>query len=590
MDDQYFKEEISYLFEQGREFAKQHPQKARMLQLDDIRVREPNVERLLESFAFLTSRIRQRLDRDFNQIADGLLSLMWPGYINPVPSFALLEMRPSMASASEVKVVPKGTLFDSEPLEGDIQCRFRTCFDAVALPLSISDVTVDSTATGSVLRLSFLLSDLAKVRVLGGHSLHIQLVGEFSNSWPVFDLLMGKKGRANHVEKVVLTSYDSMKQDLGSRELGPDVISPVGLTKPEELLPSCRSALWGYSLLRDFFLYPEKYQAFRVNVLDELTVHTTARAFDVAIHINRPWPNSLRVSTEQFRINTVPVTNLFPHDANPVILNRLRHSYTVRGDIKSPEYYQVYSVDTVESIHTGSNRRTQYTPLYTSHSRRPGKLQEDRFFALERKRANWGGWETYISFVNLSKEQVDVGEEVVSLSITCTNGTLPNRLLPNQIKYPVEDMGDDIAFGNITHPTAYILPDIEKVSLWRWLSHAALNYGSIQSIAQLKSLLTLQDFSESEANRHKIAGIKDIRMDPIRTLYKGALIPGIAVTLTVREEHFNHRGEIQLFAQVMSRFLSIYSSINSYIQLLVKIEPSEHTIVIQPRIGDDVQL
>ncbi len=589
MDDQYFKEEMNYLFEQGKAFAKQHPQKARMLQVDDAKIEEPNVERLLESFAFLTSRVRQRLDRDFNQIADGLLSLMWPGYINPVPSFCLLEMRPSMHTASSAKRIPKGTLLESESVD-DIRCRFRTCFDAVALPITLSDVQVVSMTGNSILKLFFSLGNRVKASVLEGQAICVQLFGEFSHSWQVFDMILGKKGRSSHVEKLVLTAFDKEKRVLGQRELGTDAISLVGLTKDESLLPSNPSAPWGYSLLRDFFIFPEKYQAFKLDVLEALAVHTAAASFEVAIHIDRPWPKSLRVTTEQFRLNTVPIVNLFPHDANPIILNHLRHRYTVRGDIRSPAYFQVYSIDNVESIQLGSNRRLHYTPLYTAHSVRSEASPDDRYFTLERKKADWGGWENYISFVDLGRESEDIEEEVVSVSITCSNGSLPNQLLPNQIRYPVTDMGEGIAFGNISHPTAYILPDIEKVSLWRWLSHAALNYGGIHSVEQLRNLLTLQDFSASEANRYKIAGMKGIRMEPVRTLYKGALIPGIAVTLTLKEEHFSHRGEIQLFAQVMSRFMSVYSSINSYIQLTVELEPSSHTITIEPRIGDDCRL
>ena len=121
MDDRYYTEEINYLLELGREFAKQHPQKARMLHLDDVRSRDPNVDRLIESFAFLTSRIRKRLDDDFPQIADGLLSLMWPGYINPVPSFSLLEFQPASGSIADVISIPKAVRIDSEPVLDGVQ-------------------------------------------------------------------------------------------------------------------------------------------------------------------------------------------------------------------------------------------------------------------------------------------------------------------------------------------------------------------------------------------------------------------------------------------------------------------------------------
>ena len=54
------------LIESGREFARHHPDRAEHLALSDPRYRDPHVQRLMESFAFLTGRVRQRLDDDFS--------------------------------------------------------------------------------------------------------------------------------------------------------------------------------------------------------------------------------------------------------------------------------------------------------------------------------------------------------------------------------------------------------------------------------------------------------------------------------------------------------------------------------------------
>ena len=592
MDDQYYTEEINYLLEMGREFAKHHPQKARMLHLDDVRSRDPNVERLLESFSFLTSRIRKRLDDDFPQIADGLLSLMWPGYINPVPSFSLLEFRPASGDVSDVTTIPKGMLIDSEPVRDDVQCRFQTCFDVSVLPLKIGTVTVSSTGSTSVLRLSFELGKDTDPPSLSDFDITVQLVGEFFPTWQIYDLLLGRKGNRRRIEKLEVAGFDEDDVSVGSWQLGSDAISPVGMTRDEILLPARNMSLWSFSLLKEFFTFPEKFQAFRLSVLKCLADQTNIRRFEVSMFIDAPWPANLRLSKEQFRLNTVPIVNLFARDANPIVLNRLHHHYTVRGDIQYPEYFQVYSVDAVESLQVGTNKRTLYNPLYTSRARSSAQSVEDdeNYFTIERRKASWGGWENYISFVD-SRSRADVAEEeIVSLSLTCTNGRLPSELLPEQIRFPVSHIDESLIARNITHPTAYILPDIEKISLWRWLSHAALNYLSIQSKDQLQALLNLHDFSNADANKHKIEGIKSIRMSSTRMLHKGALIPGLSVTLEVNEENFTHLGEIQLFANIMSVFISSYASINSYVQLSVEADPSGHMIVVPPHIGSNFQL
>ena len=49
--DKYFREELAFLKEQGKEFTEIHPQLSRFLH---GRTTDPDVERLLEGFAFLT--------------------------------------------------------------------------------------------------------------------------------------------------------------------------------------------------------------------------------------------------------------------------------------------------------------------------------------------------------------------------------------------------------------------------------------------------------------------------------------------------------------------------------------------------------
>jgi type VI secretion system protein ImpG len=590
MDDRYFTEEMNYLLEQGREFAKKHPQKARMLHLDDARSRDPHVERLLESFAFLTSRIRKRLDDGFSQLADGLLSLMWPGYINPVPSFSLLKFYPSPTDFQEATTIPQGFLIDSEPLYEGVRCRFRTCFDTQVLPMEISDASVKTSGSSSVLKLSFKLANDVNLRSFLGQRLRIQIVGEFFPCWQIYDLLLGMNGRHPNVEKIALVAFGSDGQEKRNWQFGSKAIEPTGLTKNELVIPTSATTLWSFALLRDFFLFPEKYQAFSLDVLESLIDQSDVDKFDISFFINCPWPSNLRLKPDQFALNTVPIINLFAHDADPIILSHLHHHYTVRGDIQNPEYYQVYSIDSVESIQIGSNLRNTYMPLYTSHSRDEGARENECFYSVERAKASWGGWETFISFVDLSPRPDFSEEEIVSLGLTCTNGKLPHQLLSNQIRFPVSQLDDSIKVNNITHPTRYVLPDLDAISIWRWLSHASLNYLSIQSKEQLKSLIGLHDFSNSEANRHKIEGIKSIELSSIRTLLKGALIPGISIDMVLREENFSHLGEIQLFTRVLSSFLSAYSSINSYVQLSVKTEPSNHRIVLRPTMGDGLLL
>src|SRR3954468_19130790 len=64
----YYNDELAYLREMGREFARQYPMVANRLELQDGHPADPHVERLIESFAFLTGRIQRELDAEFPEI------------------------------------------------------------------------------------------------------------------------------------------------------------------------------------------------------------------------------------------------------------------------------------------------------------------------------------------------------------------------------------------------------------------------------------------------------------------------------------------------------------------------------------------
>ena len=50
---EYFESEMRLLHEAAADFAKAHPEQARMLNLAEVRDRDPYVERLLEGMAFI---------------------------------------------------------------------------------------------------------------------------------------------------------------------------------------------------------------------------------------------------------------------------------------------------------------------------------------------------------------------------------------------------------------------------------------------------------------------------------------------------------------------------------------------------------
>ena len=152
MFNRYFKQELDRLNVLGREFANAHPALAPLLAGPTA---DPDVERLLEGMAFLTGQVRAKLDDEFPEILHGLLKLVFPHYLRPIPSSTIIAFTPK-GSLGESTLVPAGTSVASVPIEG-IQCPFKTCFPVMsefssnATPPKISAASLETCSTSRFL-------------------------------------------------------------------------------------------------------------------------------------------------------------------------------------------------------------------------------------------------------------------------------------------------------------------------------------------------------------------------------------------------------------------------------------------------------
>ncbi len=58
---------------------------------------DPYVERLLEGFAFLTARVQLKLDAEYPTFTQHLLEMVYPHYLSPTPSMAVVQLHPDTA-------------------------------------------------------------------------------------------------------------------------------------------------------------------------------------------------------------------------------------------------------------------------------------------------------------------------------------------------------------------------------------------------------------------------------------------------------------------------------------------------------------
>ena len=126
----------------GQEFAREFPKIAARLGLTSLDVADPYVERLLEGFALLTARIQLKMEAEFPTFTQSLLQMVYPHYLAPTPSMAVVRFtpEPSLRGAPKGAMLPRGTELRSLlGTEDQTNCEFRTAHPVHLLPIELVD-------------------------------------------------------------------------------------------------------------------------------------------------------------------------------------------------------------------------------------------------------------------------------------------------------------------------------------------------------------------------------------------------------------------------------------------------------------------
>lgn len=550
----YYQDELSFLREMGKEFAKTHPALAHFLAEAGS---DPDVERLLEGFAFLTGRIRQKLDDELPELTHTMMGLLWPHYLRPIPSMSIVEFEPQKTLRGRYTVPREKTELESAPIT-NTRCRFRTCYDVDLLPITLDEAFLE----GQKLRLKFRLSNGVQFADLNLNRLRLNLHGEPSVKHALYLLL------CRHIQKITIEGKD--KQLV----LGQSNVRPVGFDKSEAMLPYPTNSFVGYRILQEYFAFPDKFMFVDLTGLEPMINLNIESNFEVVFHFSRMPEESLRVGKDNIRLNCTPVVNLFSRNSEPIRIENDRTEYRVRPEGPNSHHYEVYSVDKVSGTIQGTAQWREYEPFYSfTHGLSDNVYYQTR---LRNSVLDENTTETYISFINKDQSVVMPPTETISLELTCINRRLTEQIRLGEIRVPTSSSPEFARFRNITNVTPTIYPPLGGSLHWKLISHLTLSRLSIASKTTLRGILALYNFQSlydrqsARENERRLDGISGVVGVERERLYRGAPIRGTEIQIDLQEDHFASEGDMYLFASILNEFIALYATINSFTRLTVK--------------------
>lgn len=584
--DQYFRDELSFLKEQGRNYSDLRPHLSNFL---NGKHTDPDVERLLEGFAFLTSRLRAKVDDDFPELTHSMINLLWPNFIRPFPSMTIVEFTPLQDIISTKKSMNSGLKLISEAFEDNARCHFQTCRPISVYPIVRTGLSVTHSRESSIIKIEFETHGEISLSELQLDDLTFFL-GESSYESQHLYLWMHHFLESVHV---VISEEEFYNVDIQN-------VESVGWEKNEGVLPYPKNVYEGYRLLHEYLAFSDAFNFIRIKNLHRYLQSITGTKFTLNFKFKRPLPDDIRITKEHLKIHCVPAINLFKHDADPIDLNGEQTEYKVFPSNRYPENYEIFSVDHVIGWDKGQAGKIRgdervYTAFESfQHEIERVNARQVLYYRLRTKDSRHAyGFDTHISFVR-GDELAQVGlNETISISLTCTNRELPLSLGKGDIGASNESNEPEfVTITNITEPTAPLHPVLDGTLLWTLISNLSLNYLSLLSKDALKTIIRTYDFRAlTDRQAEKISkmrideGIVRIDTKPIDRIFKGMVVRGVQSVLTLDQEAFASEGDLYLFARVLSRFFSLYASINSFHDLVVINQTNNERYEFQTQIG-----
>jgi type VI secretion system protein ImpG len=576
MKSRYYEAELAYLREQGREFARAYPSTAGLLA---ERSDDPDVERLLEGFAFLSSRVRERIDDSIPELAQQLSGVLVPQLTRFIPPTAIVQFNPDRAMRA-AQVVPRGSQVAGVTAR-EVRCLFQTTSALELLPVSLLDVRSERPSSRTEKVVLKLSTPEHAAGVVGAHRIRLHFPGETPTAMTLRAWFLRHCTEIAVVENGVVRGVIQTDERASPRGAA---ITPVGFDPASRLLPEQALEHDAFAHAVELFACPAKFAFVDLPALGPLITPNC----ELHLTFDRPPKLPRAPGKDDLRLHCVPVVNLFPCSADPVRFRPLQPEAIVRAAEHAPTDVEVYEIRSV----TGVNG-AQRTPYSNFIAFRSSKDAHARYYVSRRvPSVTDGGTDVYLSLVSPRDTHPIAESEILSVDLLCSNRQVAPNLKVGELSRPVRGAPTMAPFTNITAVSGPLYPHDNVELLWRLGAHLGLSRAGLQDPANLRRLLEVYNFAERQnpqlgrVNGQWIDAIRELTSRKAVRLVRGAPVTGTKTIVVLDEANFSATGEVLVFGDILNEVFARRVHINSFNQLTVQLAPSRTEYAWSPRYGD----
>lgn len=546
---QYYEKELSALREQGKLFSERFPKLAPFLGQG---IKDPDIERLLEGFAFVGAKLSAKIDDAFPELSEQFLEILAPGYFCIMPSASILQFKPNPVMSKGSRFLPRGT-----EVRGNCQSEdflLTTCYDLAIEPLEIISFSKTIKQGQTYLKLGFKTlyertsHDLEK-------PLRFYLQGDLRESYFLAYLLTHQlQGLVVHIGKEKYALNNKVQ------------FNRIGMRPEESLIPFYTEYYHSFSLLAEYFSFPEKFMFLELAGFHFKELPAT-KTFELEMILDFDDRTNIPVNQDSFQLHSVPAVNLFKANAEPLTHKGSKVKYPLR--VQELRNTAVHSILKVEGFSEEQRVQFEYLPAR-------------QFPVLEK---------TIHRYQSHMQESLLHDHPDISLELWSPEHVLETQIISSQVlAYQpeaflkvngikvlfAEKAALGLEFSNLVPFTMPVYPPLSVEMVWQLIAHLAFKFKNLNDIHILQQMILAYDFSGFLPGRHHALGKKLVNhllaVDtiPHQHFYRGEIFYGSSSTLTLKEDGFLNIGEIQVFGSILAEILKEHAPFNSYHELCIK--------------------
>jgi type VI secretion system protein ImpG len=600
----HYNRELQHIRETALEFAQEYPKIAGRLGLETAKTEEcadPYVERLLEGFAFLAARVQLKLEAEFPRFTQSILETVYPHYLAPTPSAAIVRFNPDLAEgglAAGYKLLPDRPLRSVLGKGEQTACEYRTAHEVTLWPLevvsaeyftrnlaSVHPPRIDGVKAAIRIRLRSTAGlPFNKVQL---DRLTFYLLGADQTPARIYATMLA------HTAAVVVQPVRSPPN--WQEVVRPPCVRRVGMEDGEAMLPHGTRSFHGYRLLHEYFMLPQRYLFVELFGLGAGVRRCDAQELDVVVLLREADLDlETSLSGANFQLFCTPAVNLFPKRCDRIHVTDRTAEFHVVPDRTRPQDFEVYQVLGVSGYREGAELAREFRPFYSASDYEDDGAGGGAYFSISRvprapsakeqqigRRSSYAGSEVYVSLVDAKAAPYQADLQQLGVESRCTNRDLPLRMPVGRGRtdFTLEEGAPVESVRVVTGPTAPRPSYAEGEFAWRAVSHLALNYLSLadeeggRGASALRDLLKLYGEATEAHVRKQIDGVKSVSSRAVtrRVDTPGpiAFARGLEVAVTFEDAAYEGLGPF-LLGGVLEQFFSRYVSINSFTETIVR--------------------